>query len=76
MKLNSNASISRFLQDVQKCRGEVWFTTPEGDNLNLKSALSRFVFAAAPSEQLEALNGDIRVQDDGDLPLLEAYLLR
>lgn len=75
MKLKPNIDISRFLQDVQKCRGEVWFTTLEGDNLNLKSSLSRFVFAAAPSEQLDALNGDIRVQDRDDLPLLEAHLL-
>lgn len=75
MKLKPSTDVSRFLQDVQKCRGEVWFTTLEGDNLNLKSALSRFVFAAAPSEQLDALNGDIRIQDRDDLPLLEAHLL-
>ncbi len=34
-----------FLKAVNRCRGEVVLTTGEGDCLNLKSTLSRYIFA-------------------------------
>lgn len=76
MKLNPNANIPRFLQAVYDCNGDVFFTTPDGDNLNLKSALSQFVFAAVIAGQLKDLSGDIHLNDQQDLPILEAYLLQ
>ena len=75
MKLNPNADVPSFLLAVQNCTGDVHFTTSEGDNLNLKSAISQFVFAAVVSEQLAALNGEILIQCSGDLPILERYLM-
>ena len=75
MKLNPNANIPRFLQAVQSCRGDIRFTTPEGDDLNLKSALSQFVFAAVVAERLEELHGEIRFQDPEDLSVLQRFLL-
>lgn len=75
MKVNPNTNIPRFLQAVQTCRGDVHFTTPEGDDLNLKSALSQFVFAAVVAGQLEELHGEIQFQDPEDLPVLQGYLL-
>lgn len=74
MKLKTGVNISHFLLAVQSCRGDVNFITPEGDNLNLKSALSQFVFAAVIAGQLETLQGEIQLQDAQDLPLLQGYL--
>ena len=75
MKLNPSANIPRFLQAVCTCQGDVYFTTPHGDKLNLKSALSQFVFATVVAEQLKDLSGDILLRDPRDLPVLEGYLL-
>ena len=75
MKIDPNANISNFIAAVQTCRGDVWFTTPEGDELNLKSALSQFVFTAVAAGALKELNGSIRLKDEADRPLIERYLL-
>lgn len=75
MKLNPNANIPRFLQTVQSCRGDVHYLTPEGDDLNLKSALAQFLFAAVVAGQLEELPGEIRFQDPEDVSVLQRYLL-
>lgn len=75
MKLNPNANIPHFLQAVYQCQGDVYFITPDGDNLNLKSALSQFVFAAVVAGQLKELHGNILLKDQQDPPILQDYLL-
>ena len=75
MKINPNADIPRFLQAVQNCRGDVRFTTPEGDDLDLKSALSQFVFAAVVAGQLKDMRGDIQLQDPEDFFVVQRFLL-
>ena len=53
MTLTSHTDFAAFLEAVQQCRGEVLFCTQEGDKLNLKSTLSRYLFAAlAGNEEL------------------------
>ena len=53
MTLTSHTDFAAFLEAVQQCRGEVLFCTREGDKLNLKSTLSRYLFAAlAGNEEL------------------------
>ena len=75
MKLDPNTNIPHFLQAVYQCQGDVYFTTPDGDNLNLKSALSQFVFASVIAGQLKDLHGEVQLKDERDLPILEGYLL-
>lgn len=74
MKLNPNANIPAFLQAVQKCKKEVYYTTPEGDKLALKSILSQFVFAAVLGSDLEEMRGDIELNDSQDAEFLSEYL--
>ena len=51
--LTSHTDFAAFLEAVQQCRGEVLFCTREGDKLNLKSTLSKYLFAAlAGNEEL------------------------
>lgn len=75
MKLKPGTNIPDFLLAVQNCRGDVYFTTPEGDKLNLKSMLSQFVFAAVIAGQLGDLQGEIEMQDSSDLAALQGYLM-
>lgn len=51
MRLKDNCDIVAFLSAVQKCKKDVLFTTKEGDCLNLRSTLSRYVFAVIAENQ-------------------------
>ena len=73
MKLKANLDVPAFLKAVQTCAGEVNFITAEGDNLNMKSTLSRFIFTAVIAGNLKAVEGHICVADPRDEALLRAY---
>lgn len=45
-KLRPEADLNHFIRCIADCRDDVLFTTREGDILNLKSALSAYIFAA------------------------------
>lgn len=47
MSLKPGINLQAFMRAVRQCSGDVLFETEEGDRLNLKSALSQFVFASA-----------------------------
>ena len=74
MNLKPDINLSESYRAVHSCRGEVLFETPEGDRLNLKSALSQYVFTAAVAGQLRALNGQLSY-DQEDEPCLIPFLL-
>lgn len=75
MRLSANVNVPSFLQAVQACAGEVCFRTREGDVLNLKSALSQFVFAAVIAGKLQDLEGHITVQNPQDAIRLQEYCI-
>lgn len=73
MKLKENCDIVAFLHAVQQCRGEVFLVTKEGDRLNLKSTLSRYVFAVIAENG--KLMAESRVEcGEPDRKVLEAYI--
>lgn len=43
MKLCNITDVDSFFDAVKKCEGDVYLTTQEGDRLNLKSNLTRYV---------------------------------
>ncbi len=45
MKLRQGIDSIQFFKAVQACEGEVRFCSKQGDILNLKSALSQYLFA-------------------------------
>ena len=47
MRIKKINHINEFLQAIEKCKHEVWFTSPYGDKYNLKSTLSQGVVIAA-----------------------------
>lgn len=68
--LKKDADILQFLNTVNKCRGQVHFRTPEGDNLILNSALSQYFFAFL-MEKKEVLETAVIICED---PCDRAYL--
>lgn len=73
MRLNKNIDIVSFLNDVKKCNGEVLFETKEGDRLNLKSALSQYVFFIADTKDLIIQKGELTFNNE-NYDILEKYL--
>ncbi len=75
MKFKKQIVIRDFLQDVQKCKGDVCFQTNEGDILNLKSKLSEYIFLAAAVSTRDLLSGgEILLANLSDLELLAGHL--
>lgn len=62
MKLKKHVDVIAFMEAVQRCRHDVYFDTPDGDHLNLKSTLSQFVFASAVAAKLPNLDAVIRFE--------------
>lgn len=77
MKLKSNVPLAEFLQTVNLCAGEVLYQTDEGDVLNLKSQLSKYLFLAVLSADAAApmAAGEINCEDPLDYTVLGKYLV-
>ena len=74
MQLKPEIDLPAFLKAIQKCAGDVFFETAQGDRLDLKSILSQFVFTAAVAARLSEAPGQICC-DGQDLPLLRDFLM-
>lgn len=76
MKLKKDVGLPAFLLCVDMCMGEVNYTTPEGDRLNLKSQLSKYIFLAAANAKSAAplLSGEVECSEPCDLEVLRPYL--
>ena len=46
MKLSDIGEVKDFLTVVNRCQGDVWLQSTEGDKINLKSSLSQYVAVA------------------------------
>ncbi len=76
MKLKEMIPAVPFLNAVKTCPGEVFFRTPEGDRLNLKSLLSEYIFIGILENPLLRNAGEICCENDADYALLEEYLIQ
>ena len=76
MKLKRDADLPAFLLKVDMCPGEVLYTTWEGDCLNLKSQLSKYVFLAAANAKPSSIlhSGSITCSESTALETLRPYL--
>ncbi len=73
MRLKETVDVSEFLAAAEKCSGDVFFHTHEGDILNVKSLLSRYVVVSVckPGELQKAR---VVCTDEGDYAVLSEYL--
>jgi len=75
VRLRKEIDVSRFLQVVTNCRGNVYCKTKEEDVLNLKSVLTRYVFVTLTASP-ELLEGAVVDCDDAsDYERLSAFLV-
>lgn len=74
MTIKESSDIPAFLKQVKKCDGDVFFKTEEGDNLNLKSVLSTYVFAVLMQNPELIQTGKIVCENERDYKLLHSYL--
>lgn len=74
MKLRENVDYEAFLLAVDECAGGVWFYTDQGDKLNLKSVLLRFVFSAATGNAEVMASSQIVLDHEADMEKLGRFL--
>ena len=74
MNLKSNIDIAKFLLEIQKCQGEVYYETSDGDRLNLSSTLSQYIFCTVASHSYDWSQGMICCKSEEDIPKLSPYL--
>jgi hypothetical protein len=59
----------KFLKEVKRCKGDVFYKTSEGDRFNLKSILSFAAYALA-----ERATGLVECVDETDIGTLSEFL--
>lgn len=74
MYLKQEVDPVAFLKQVQRCRDKVELVTGEGDCLDLRSALARYLFIAASSNRKLMQHGEIICRDEEDYGELSDYL--
>jgi hypothetical protein len=73
MRLKEGIDLVAFVRRVKECKGDVFLETEEGDQLNLKSALSQYVFVVL-TEQREILRNSIVACDSEDQEKLAEFV--
>lgn len=74
MTLKSKISYPAFIDCVRRCKNEVFFQTDAGDQLNLKSTLSTYIFVTIAADPEIFCNGKIICKDTADYEILKEYL--
>lgn len=73
MRLKKNINLLDFLNQVQKCRYDVYLDTEDGDQLNLKSVLSQYLIVVLAAQKDIWDNIVVTCQTE-DMPILSEYL--
>lgn len=73
MRLKKNVDIMEFMRGIKTCKGDVFFESPE-DKIDLKSALSQYVFISILGNKKLMESGGIRCENPEDFRSLEPYL--
>jgi hypothetical protein len=73
MKLKESIDYALFLNTVRNS-GDVYFKTKQGNSLNLKSELCRYIFVTAARTSDFAFIGDVVFENDLDKGILTEFL--
>ena len=76
MRLRDDCDYLQFMKTVEKCEGEVFFETADGDCLALRSSFCQYIFSNMIEQAAFPVQGTIRLERDSDLALLAQYLER
>lgn len=75
MYLKNPINTVDFFKAIDRCTGNVLLRTKEGDILNLRSQLCRYIFAVAFSEGTFFEGATVECQEPSDYETLIAYLV-
>lgn len=73
MKLKENIDVSALLATAESCSGDVFFHTKDGDILNVKSLLSRYVVVSV-CKPGELQHSRVVCTNEDDYNVLAEYL--
>ena len=74
-RLKENINPIAFLNTItETCSGDVWFYTEAGDEINLKSEFSRYVFLTICTDPALLKTGSIRLDHPQDLEPLQPFI--
>lgn len=73
MRLRRDINLAAFIQAATNCQKDVLYQTAEGDCLNLKSTLSRFIFLSVIDAYPNLSSGSV-AYNEIDFPLLQEFL--
>lgn len=71
-KIRSDVNIAELLKDADRCQGEISLTTEDGDVLNLKSALSKYVLVVLANKS-DVLSLATLNFEDSDIEYMKFY---
>lgn len=74
MKLKQMDNYVKFIETVQRCEGDVYFCTVEGDELDLRSQFCQVLFASICGDRLFLEKGRITCNVESDYQRLGEYL--
>lgn len=75
MRLKKGSDVASFIRKVGQCQGEVLFCTKEGDILNLKSILARYIFATIAEKPEILYASEIVCREEEDKKVLNQFLM-
>jgi len=75
MKITNISNVDGFFKVVDKCKGRVELTTPEGDRLNLKSQLTKFVVLAGLFENAKIQDAELTFSEPEDSSKILNFLV-
>ena len=75
MRLRPDVDLVAFLRMTKKCHGKVIFHSEEGDDLNLRSILCRYIMLARYSGEKKEIRGRVSCQQKEDRFLLREFLI-
>ncbi|MDO4623222.1 MAG: hypothetical protein Q4B22_09750 [Eubacteriales bacterium] len=74
MKLRKEIDIPAFMKAVSSCKGDVIFDSGNGDALDLKSELCRYIFFTVEADEKLRNTGMIQCSLNEDYEKLKDYL--
>lgn len=74
MQLNPSSNFMEFLKKTKQCKGDIILRTPNGDSLNLHSALCQMIAIITVNKLKNAGSVEIHCETDEDYTLLAEYL--
>ena len=75
MKINVIRDVEGFFKTIQKCNGNVWIKTPQGDVLNLKSKITQYVMFATLFNGEQEVDMELHCDNSDDVVALTKFLI-